>query len=233
MTEPNPNQQPGQATGQTGAPSGTGQPPVQVVFQAPGTQAPNPGQAPGSEDWEGRFKGLSRTHQELAESYKNLQTEAQQSQTALQQQLEEAQAQVALLSQQGEEATTTLEDMQLQMAVMEASQIKLNLLTETHPDLVPFHKFIPHVADDGTIQDEEGLKAAIEDFAKLISSKTDGAIQQFRQGHVPSPPGAAGRDGQLDDDARADILERTLGVRGYEKEAADHLSAWRQQHPGA
>lgn len=219
-------------TGQTGATAPPGQPPVTVVFQQPGQPAPGAAQTPGQENWEARFKGLSKTHQELSQAHKDAEALATQAQAALQQQLEQAQAQVAHLTQQGTEATATVEDMQLQMAVMEANQAKLSLLTQSHPDLVPFHAYIPHVGPDGTIQDEEGLKAAIEGFATLMASKTEGAIQQFREGHVPSPPGAAGKDGDLDADARAALLEQTLGVKGREQEGRDHLTAWRTQHTG-
>ena len=201
---------------------------------------------PVAEDWEARFRGLSRTHQELAQTFKDLQAESAASaaalqlqldttQTALQAQLEQSRAQVVSLTQQGEESAATLEDMQTQMAVMEAGQAKLELLTVSHPDLVPFHQYIPHVSSsDGTLNNEEAMKAAIESFATLMASKTEGAVSQFREGHVPTPPGAAGKDGQLDANARAAWIEKNVGLKGTEQgESAEHLKIWREQHPGA
>jgi len=125
-----------------------------------------------------------------------------------------------------------VESMKLQIAVLEAEQMKARLLAEKAPTLAHMIQFIPHVSSDGTIHNEKELTELVDSFVEKMDAVTDGAVQSYRQGHVPTPPGAQTRDGDLDADAQAAWLEENIGEKGHETESAKRKRLWRTTHPG-
>lgn len=190
------------------APAAAPEAPPPAAPAGPVTPPPAPPTPPAGDNWQARFAGLQRTHQQSVDAWAA-------EKAVFEAQIAELTGAQANLQQQLEDADTVQaahEEAQLQVELLTAQAKRVEIIAGKHPNLLPFFNYIPVVGDDGTILTDEQIGTRIDEFAKLFGQSHEQAIQQFREGAIPTTAGERGRDGEITDAQLDALIEEHAGT---------------------